>query len=562
MDDAPDYSQWSSTKLIERVTFLEQQLREQTVKFAAASALQPKPLMSHKRKSLTASKREFDPLKYSTRFIALKFAYVGQGYNGLEYHNNNPTPLPTVEEELWKALMKARLIFPTSDPSGSDREVNWEGCKYSKCGRTDKGVSAFGQVIGLRVRSNRRPEMIPVNTAEEANQNTESGDSTTAGVFDPISDELPYAQILNRILPPDIRVLAWCPSPPTDFSARFSCTERRYRYYFTQPAFSPSFGVSRHIRSTSEGERQEGWLDIEAMRNAARRFEGLHDFRNFCKIDASKQIDNFDRRIYFADVQEVEIGEDGPVGYINMRGTHSFREYKTQEAPTSGDKISHDHPQSSLDQASPKLYMFRLHGSAFLWHQVRHMVAILFLIGQGLESPSLIDTLLNVKQCPQKPTYEMADDAPLVLEDCIFSHTRDKSGPDVLNWVYVGDQLEQRGKDSNGSGKGDGKYGLGGVVDELWKVWRSRKMDEILAGTLLDVAVRGNRGSLYRQQVETRTESTIQIQNDSQKVFQGGDTYRLVGKYIPVLDRPRMDTVDVINARYAKKRRTSSNTDP
>jgi hypothetical protein len=26
-------------------------------------------------------------------------------------------------------------------------------------------------------------------------------------------------------------------------------------------------------------------------------------------------------------------------------------------------------------------------GSAFLWHQVRCMVAVLFLIGQGLESP-------------------------------------------------------------------------------------------------------------------------------------------------------------------------------
>jgi tRNA pseudouridine38/39 synthase len=28
-------------------------------------------------------------------------------------------------------------------------------------------------------------------------------------------------------------------------------------------------------------------------------------------------------------------------------------------------------------------------GSAFLWHQVRCMVSVLFLIGQGLESPSV-----------------------------------------------------------------------------------------------------------------------------------------------------------------------------
>ena len=31
-------------------------------------------------------------------------------------------------------------------------------------------------------------------------------------------------------------------------------------------------------------------------------------------------------------------------------------------------------------------------GTAFLWHQVRCMVAVLFLIGQGLESPSVSET--------------------------------------------------------------------------------------------------------------------------------------------------------------------------
>jgi tRNA pseudouridine38/39 synthase len=75
-----------------------------------------------------------------------------------------------VEEELWHALMKAKLIFPTISEVGQDGQVqvsiqgeskgnvNWEGCQYSKCGRTDRGVSAFGQVIGIRVRSNRPME--------------------------------------------------------------------------------------------------------------------------------------------------------------------------------------------------------------------------------------------------------------------------------------------------------------------------------------------------------------------------------------------------------------------
>lgn len=38
---------------------------------------------------------------------------------------------------------------------------------------------------------------------------------------------------------------------------------------------------------------------------------------------------------------------------------------------------------------SDELWFMRIKGSAFLWHQVRCMVAVLFLIGQGLESPDV-----------------------------------------------------------------------------------------------------------------------------------------------------------------------------
>lgn len=36
-----------------------------------------------------------------------------------------------------------------------------------------------------------------------------------------------------------------------------------------------------------------------------------------------------------------------------------------------------------------QLGAIKIKGSAFLWHQVRCMVAVLFLIGQGLESPDV-----------------------------------------------------------------------------------------------------------------------------------------------------------------------------
>jgi tRNA pseudouridine38/39 synthase len=66
---------------------------------------------------------------------------------------------------------------------------------------------------------------------------------------------------------------------------------RHYRYFFSNPALPST--------PNSTGE-----LDIPAMRDAAARFLGTHDFRNFCKLDASKQIENFSRHIFRAEIEE------------------------------------------------------------------------------------------------------------------------------------------------------------------------------------------------------------------------------------------------------------------
>ncbi|BAF12153.2 Os03g0381100 [Oryza sativa Japonica Group] len=65
------------------------------------------------------------------RLIALKIMYFGQRFYGFasEAHTE-----PTVESEIFKALERAKLLV------GSRKE----SC-YSRCGRTDKGVSATGQ---------------------------------------------------------------------------------------------------------------------------------------------------------------------------------------------------------------------------------------------------------------------------------------------------------------------------------------------------------------------------------------------------------------------------------
>jgi len=433
--------------------------------------------------------------------------------------------------------------------------VNWDGCEYSKCGRTDKGVSAFGQVIGLRVRSNRPlPKRREHHLEEGADETTgfhntlpRDGGLEIASPplkrefneqigytqselsvndenyeeslnFDPIADELPYAALLNRLLPPDIRILAWCPSPPLGFSARFSCKERQYKYFFTQPAFAPppeDPSIPNTNRNTS---LKEGWLDITAMRDAASYFVGLHDFRNFCKIDGSKQIENFERHMFFADILEVEDTTEA-LGFVNQK-----------EFLPAG--------VEAKEAGFPKVYSFTLHGSAFLWHQVRCMVAILFLVGQGLEKPTIVKELLDIEKNPSRPAYEMASDTPLVLWNCVFPYEDDSDRQDALQWLYVGTE----------PGQGDKKWGSSGLMEDLWKVWRERKIDEVLAGTLF--------GAVAKQggDIEGLTTKNWRKVIKSQKVYDGSNKPRLAGLYTPVMKKPVMESAQVINERYAARK--------
>lgn len=557
-------------------------------------SLSPSP---RRRKKNPRVDREFDPANYSTRLIALKIAYLGGRYNGFEHHANHETPCPPIEEELWKALNKARLIFPTSNPHILPGDVNWEGCDFSKCGRTDKGVSAFGQVIGVRVRSNRpsslqrtessavsedwnptgstdgifnhlelaSPPLSPTDHPLVKVPTSKTSWSDESLAFHPIDDEIPYMQVLNRILPPDIRVLAWCAAPPTDFSARFSCKERRYRYFFTQPAFNPTPGPAGFVKNKTASARptsqREGWLDIEAMRDGAKRFVGLHDFRNFCKVDGSKQLENFERTIFHATIEEADEG----ASYV------SSDDFKYRKDSISDNKTS-NLPFSNQTN-SPTVYTFTLHGSAFLWHQVRHMVAILFHIGQGFESPDLVSELLDIQKHPQKPMYEMADSTPLILWDCIFPRKGSDPHKDALEWLYIGDSTgsEKNVAQASFGKNGNGKYGHGGVMDEMWKVWRQSKMDGILAGNLLDVVAKQG-SSLAADPAEKNKEeenegpssypSQLSISatgssssSSSQKVFLGGKGPRLVGRrYGRVLQKPRMDSVETLNANYARRK--------
>ncbi|KAI1083707.1 pseudouridine synthase [Whalleya microplaca] len=524
MEGKEKYGRWTKESLIVRIEKLENEIRARDNPQSTSAA--PTPVVHQRRGSRERArnpepfrkkekeKRTFDPSRFSTRLVAFKLAYIGKNYGGFEFQVFSN--LPTIEEELWKAFVKSCLISPENP-----QEVRWDDFEYSKCGRTDRGVSAFGQVIALRVRSNRplpkKAAAVPANEGDDPEAEKEPNQPAEEREFDDFTDELQYCRILNRLLPPDIRMLAWCPTTPADFSARHKCRERQYRYFFTQPAYSPCPESMRNPKSTNRVK--DGWLDIDAMRNAAKRFEGLHDFRNFCKVDPGKNLISFDRRIFESDIVEVkDAGTALP--YIS---TDEFRPHGADTAV-------------EASESYPKVYYFLVKGSAFLWHQIRCMVSAVFLVGQGLEDPSIIDKLLDAKAEPRRPNYVLADEMPLVLWDCIFPEEDDPERKDALEWCYVGEENPVN------------QHGLGGLVDTMWEYWRERKLDELLASQLLNIV------SLQADITLRKDRNAPRYASLTQRAFEGGNKERLIGKYQPVMSRARLPSPNGVFEREAKRR--------
>ncbi|BET02229.1 tRNA pseudouridine synthase [Nesidiocoris tenuis] len=187
--------------------------------------------------------RPFDFDRCRTQHIFLRVLYLGWDYQGFACQEDSSN---TIEHHLMNALLKCKLI------------KNRETSNYHRCGRTDKSVSSFGQVISLTVRA--------------------------ANIQEP---DLPYCRMLNRVLPSDIRAVAWR-SADVGASSRFDCRSRTYRYFFPKSN-----------------------LNLTAMEEAAKYLIGSHDFRNLCKMDVANGVTDFTRRIEFADISAVNSDDNG-----------------------------------------------------------------------------------------------------------------------------------------------------------------------------------------------------------------------------------------------------------
>ena len=238
----------------------------------------------------------------------LDLEFVGTRYRGWQVQAN----ARSVQGELQRALTEAAERPP--------RELYGSG-------RTDAGVHALHQVAHADLETRLRP------------------------------DRLLWR--VNEALPADIHVLDLRPADRR-FHARHSALGRSYLYQ-----------VSR--RRTAFAKPFVWWvkdaLDTRPMAEAARSFQGLHDFRSFTDKDPEEGSTK-------VKVDSVEVAETGALVLVRIRGSH------------------------------------------FLWKMVRRMVGVLVEVGRGALPPGEVELLL--RQASRAPAALTAPPSGLFLEKVLY----------------------------------------------------------------------------------------------------------------------------------------------
>lgn len=161
----------------------------------------------------------------------ITFSYLGTNYHGWQIQPNGNT----VQEELNKAISTL-----------CREEILTTGA-----GRTDTGVHARMMTAHF-----------------DANN--------------PVGDGAQFVYRINKLLPKDIAVSA-IKEVDSEFSARFSATERTYRYYITKDKDPFTLDTVAYINFD---------LDIELMNKAASILFEYEDFTSFSKVNTDTKTNN------------------------------------------------------------------------------------------------------------------------------------------------------------------------------------------------------------------------------------------------------------------------------
>ncbi|CAK6439928.1 unnamed protein product [Pipistrellus nathusii] len=171
------------------------------------------------------------PRKLPKRKIVLLMAYSGKGYHGMQ-RNVGSSQFKTIEDDLVSALVRAGCI---PENHGEDMRK----MSFQRCARTDKGVSAAGQVVSLKV-----------------------------WLIDDILEKI------NSHLPSHIRILG-LKRVTGGFNSKNRCDARTYVYMLPTFAFA-------HKDHDPQDETYR--LSADRLRQVNRllaRYKGTHNFHNF-----------------------------------------------------------------------------------------------------------------------------------------------------------------------------------------------------------------------------------------------------------------------------------------
>lgn len=205
-------------------------------------------------------------------------------------------------------------------------------------GRTDAGVHALGQVANFRAQSRMSPSE--------------------------------FQRAFNALLPSAIRVVDAEEVEPR-FHSRWDALAKTYEYrIYRGPVLGP-FDRFYALHYPLP-------LDEDAMANAARRFEGVHDFTGFAAAAGGYEADRHDpnpiREIFRAEFLRRPSASFRPSGSIPGA---------PDERPGAG--------------GCGEDFVFVVRGKSFLRHMVRKMVGTLLDIGRGRLPVEEIDRLIETR---------------------------------------------------------------------------------------------------------------------------------------------------------------------
>ncbi|KAJ1073932.1 PREDICTED: tRNA pseudouridine synthase A, mitochondrial isoform X1 [Capra hircus] len=182
-------------------------------------------------KKLKSSEDGEQQRKLPKRKIVLLMAYSGKGYHGMQ-RNVGSSKFKTIEDDLVSALVRSGCI---PENHGEDMRK----MSFQRCARTDKGVSAAGQVVSLKV-----------------------------WLIDDILEKI------NSHLPSHIRILG-LKRVTGGFNSKNKCDARTYFYMLPTFAFA-------HKDHDSQDETYR--LSAETLGRVNRLlacYKGTHNFHNF-----------------------------------------------------------------------------------------------------------------------------------------------------------------------------------------------------------------------------------------------------------------------------------------